>query len=73
MLKNLHAQRMQEQVLPTDRLIEIEACIAVFGNYGLFRTLKLLQLLHLVEVFRVDESVMLVFRVDTTLFKEMAS
>ena len=73
MLEDLHAQRVQEQVLSAHCLVEVETSIAVFRDDGLFRVVTLLHLLHLIDVLWVNIRLMLVFRIDTALFKEMAS
>ena len=73
MLEDLHAQRVQEQVLTAHCLVKIEACIAVFSDDGLFSDVTLLHLLHLIDVLWVNIGLVLIFRIDTALFKEMPS
>ena len=73
MLDDVQAQGMQEQVLPADRLVKVEASVASFGDDCLPGAVSLLQLLHLVHLLGVDEGFELALAVNLALVQEMPS
>ena len=64
---------MQEQVLPADRLVKVEAGVASFSDDRLPGAVSLLQLLHLVHLLGVDEGFELALAVNLALVQEMPS
>ena len=72
MLNDLHAQRVQEQVLSRNRLIKVEACVTRFSYDGFLRTMLLLQLLNLVHLLRVDEGFEFALAINLALIQEMS-